>query len=152
MPDPAKPFVIESDASKFATGAVLRQKDENGDWHPCRFISHSFDATQQNYEIYDRELLGIIRTLETWRHYIQGSPHPITIFSNHKNLTFFQQAQKLNRCQAHWSLFLSQFDMKLVHVPGKICLIHTRQAPRDFCVTCVTSTLKPFQHFMEDEI
>jgi RNase H-like domain found in reverse transcriptase/Reverse transcriptase (RNA-dependent DNA polymerase)/Integrase zinc binding domain len=117
MPDPAKPFVIESDASKFATGAVLRQKDENGDWHPCGFISHSFDATQRNYEIYDRELLGIVHALETWRHYIQGSPHPITIFSNHKNLTFFKQAQKLNRRQAHWSLFLSQFNMKLIHVP-----------------------------------
>jgi hypothetical protein len=46
MPDPAKPFVIESDASKFVTGVVLRQKDENGDWHPCGYISHSFDATQ----------------------------------------------------------------------------------------------------------
>ena len=31
MPDPAKPFTIESDASKFATGAVFRQKDGNGD-------------------------------------------------------------------------------------------------------------------------
>jgi RNase H-like domain found in reverse transcriptase/Reverse transcriptase (RNA-dependent DNA polymerase) len=88
MPDPAKSFVIESDASKFATGAVLRQKDENGDWHPCGFISHLFDATQRNYKIYDRELLGIVRASETWRHYIQGSPHPITIFSDHKNLTF----------------------------------------------------------------
>jgi RNase H-like domain found in reverse transcriptase/Reverse transcriptase (RNA-dependent DNA polymerase) len=60
MPDPEKPFVIESDTSKFATGAVLRQKDMNGDWHPCGYISHSFNATQRNYEIYDQELLGII--------------------------------------------------------------------------------------------
>jgi RNase H-like domain found in reverse transcriptase len=89
MPDPEKPFVIESDASKFATGAVLRQKDTNGDWHPCGYISHSFDTTQRNYEIYDRELLGIIRALETWRHYLLGSPHPITILSDHKNLTYF---------------------------------------------------------------
>jgi RNase H-like domain found in reverse transcriptase len=60
MPDPEEPFVIESDTSKFATGAVLRQKDTNGDWHPCGYISHSFDATQRNYEIYNQELLGII--------------------------------------------------------------------------------------------
>jgi RNase H-like domain found in reverse transcriptase len=53
MPDPEKPFIIESDTSKFATRAVLRQKDMNGDWHPCRYISYSFDATQRNYEIYD---------------------------------------------------------------------------------------------------
>ena len=60
MPNPAKPFVIESDASKFTTGAVLRQQDDNGYWHPCGYISHSLDATQRNYEIYDRELLGIV--------------------------------------------------------------------------------------------
>jgi RNase H-like domain found in reverse transcriptase len=62
--------------------------------------------------------MGIIRALETWRHYLQGSPHPITIFSDHKNLTYFRQTQKLNRRQARWSLFLSQFDVKLIHVPG----------------------------------
>ena len=65
MPNPVKPFVIESDASKFATGAVLRQQDDNGDWHPCGYISHSFNATQWNYKIYDRELLGIVQALET---------------------------------------------------------------------------------------
>jgi len=53
MPDSMKPFVIESDASTFATRAVIWQKDMNGDYHPCGYISHSFDATQRNYEIYD---------------------------------------------------------------------------------------------------
>ena len=118
MPNPVKPFVIESNTSKFATGAVLWQQDDNGDWHPCGYISHSFDATQWNYEIYDRELLGIVWALETWQHYLQGSSHPTTILSDHKNLTYFRSAQKLNRWQARWSLFLSQFELKLVHVPG----------------------------------
>ena len=90
MPDSTKPFAIEADTSKFASGAVLRQQDENGDWHPCGYISHSFDATQRNYEIYDRELLAIMRALEAWRHYLLGSPHPVTILSDHKNLTYFR--------------------------------------------------------------
>jgi len=118
MPDSTKPFVIETDASKFATGAVIRQKDMNGDWHPCGYISHSFDATQWNYEIYNRELMGIVRVLETWRHYLQGSPFPTIILSDHKNLTYFRTAQKLNRRQARWSLFLLEFDLKLIHTPG----------------------------------
>jgi len=79
MPDSTKPFIIETDASKFATGAVIRQKDINRDWHPCGYISHSFDATQRNYEIYNRELMGIVQALETWRHYLQGSPFPTKI-------------------------------------------------------------------------
>ena len=64
MPDKSKPFSIESDASKFATGAVLRQADTNGDLHPCAYLSKSFNAAEQNYEIYDRELLGIVRALD----------------------------------------------------------------------------------------
>ena len=43
--------------------------------------------TERNYEIYDRELLAIIRALEEWRHYIQGSPHMTIVLSDHKNLT-----------------------------------------------------------------
>jgi len=118
MPDSFKPFIIESDASKFATGAVLRQQDINGDWHPCGYISQSLNPAERNYQIYDRELLGVVRALATWRHYLHGSPHPVTMLSDHKNLTYFRTAQKLNPRQARWSLLLSQFNMKLVHVPG----------------------------------
>ena len=124
MPDTAKPFVVESDASKWATRGVLRQQDDNGDWHPCGFISHSFDQTQRNYKIYDRELLGIVHALETWHHYLQGSQFPTVILSDYKNLTYFRTAQKLNHQQAHWSLFLSEFDLKLIHVPGS-CMIQS---------------------------
>ena len=118
MPDKTKPFQIESDASKYATGAVLTQLDSNGDRHPISFISKSLSPTERNYDIYDRELLGIIRALEEWRHYIQGSPHQTTVFSDHKNLTYYREAKKLNRRQARWSLYLSEFDIKLVHLPG----------------------------------
>ena len=118
MPDHTKPFQIETDASKYATGAVLTQLDSNGDRHPISFISKTLSPAERNYEIYDRELLAIIRALEEWRHYIQGSGHTTTILSDHKNLTYYREAKKLNRRQARWSLYLSEFDVKLVHTPG----------------------------------
>ena len=96
MPDYTKPFQIECDASKYATGAVLTQLDSNGDRHPCAFISKTFSPTEQNYEIYDRELMAIIQALEEWRHYIQGFPHTTTILLDHKNLTYYRDAWKLN--------------------------------------------------------
>lgn len=118
MPDQTKPFQIESDASKYATRAVLTQLDSNGDRHPISFISKTLSPTERNYEIYDQELLGIIRALEEWWHYIQGSPHSTVVFSDHKNLTYYREAKKLNRWQARWLLYLSEFDVKLVHLPG----------------------------------
>ena len=89
MPDNKKPFVVETDASKWATGGVLRQQDLNSEWHPCGYISHSFNAAERNYEIYNRELLGIVHALETWRHYLHRSSFPTIILSDYKNLTYF---------------------------------------------------------------
>ncbi|ESK81074.1 pro-pol protein, partial [Moniliophthora roreri MCA 2997] len=119
LPDPARAFVVETDALKWATGGVLRQEGPDGELHPCGYISHAFDATERNYEIYDRELFAIVRALQTWRHYLMEGPHPVTILCDHKNLTYFRTAQKLNRRQARWSLILSMFDLRLVHVPGR---------------------------------
>jgi len=119
MPDHSKPFQIESDTSKYATGVVLSQLDSNSDRHPVAFYSKMFLPAERNYDIHDRELLAIIRALEAWRHYIQGSGHTTIILSDHQNLTSHKEAKKLNRRQAHWFLFLSEYDIKLVHTPGK---------------------------------
>ena len=97
MPDLMKPFTVEADTSKWAMGAILKQCNMNGDWHPCRYISKTFDQTQRNYDIGDRKLLGIITALETWRHYLLGSLHEVTVLSDHKNLTYFKTPQKLNQ-------------------------------------------------------
>ena len=118
VPDHDRPFQLETDTSKFATSTVLRQQDANGNWHPVACMSHSFNDAERNYDIYDRELLGIVRSLEEWRHYLEGSPHPIEVLSDHQNLTYFRTARKVNRRQARWSLFLSLFDLQLRHVPG----------------------------------
>jgi hypothetical protein len=118
MPDMTRAFQIESDASKFAYGAVITQTDSNGARHPVAFLSKTFTPTERRYEIYDRELMGIVKSLEEWRHYIQGSPFTTTVLSDHRNLTYFRKPQRLNDRQARWSLILSEYDINLVHTPG----------------------------------
>ncbi|THH03159.1 hypothetical protein EW145_g6483 [Phellinidium pouzarii] len=59
IPDKNKPFILETDASKVASGAVLYQANSNGDLQPCGFISEAFGPAQQRYEVYNRELLGV---------------------------------------------------------------------------------------------
>ena len=78
--------------------------------------------------------MAIIRALEKWRHYIQGSPNTTIILSDYKNLTYYREAKKLNRRQARWSLYLSEFDIKLVHVPGiKMVLSDALPQRPDLC-------------------
>ena len=119
LPDLTNPFAIVTDASKYVSGGVLLQKDSNGEWHLCSYLSQSFAPTEQNYDIYDRELLAIIWALKTWRHYLQGSETKVLVFTDHKNLRYFKEARKLNRRQARWMLDLADNDLKFVHVPRK---------------------------------
>ena len=55
-PDPEKPYMVETNASNYAVGVVLSQKQDNGKWHPIAYLSKSMDEHQQNYDIHDKEL------------------------------------------------------------------------------------------------
>src|SRR5271170_6758427 len=65
-------FRLETDASAYASGAVLSQHQDDK-WKPIAFISKAFTETERNYEIYDRELLAIIIALDQFRHYLMGT-------------------------------------------------------------------------------
>ena len=123
MPDQDQPFYLETDASAFASGGVLMQKDPNGHLHPCGYISRTFNETEQRYQIYDRELLALIRALDEWKVYLEGARHTVTVYIDHDNLRYFRSGQTLNKRQARWSLYLSQFPLQLIHKPGKTMIL-----------------------------
>jgi len=87
-------------------------------WRPVAFISKSLSDTERNYEIHDKEMLAVVRCLEAWRHFLEGTVVKFEIWTDHKNLKYFMKAQKLNRRQARWALYLSRFDFTLKHVLG----------------------------------
>ena len=84
-----KPYKLEADSSNFATGAILSQEGEDGKWHPVAFMSKSLNEVERNYEIHDKEMLAIIRALDEWRHYLEGTKHTFQIWTDHKNLEYF---------------------------------------------------------------
>ena len=93
-------------------------EEKDGKWRPVAFLSKSLNETERNYEIHDKEMLAIIRGLESWRHLLEGAQIKFEIWTDHKNLEYFMKAQKLNQRQARWTLYLSRFDFTLKHVPG----------------------------------
>jgi len=120
LPDESQMYRLEADSSDFASGAVLSQEAPDGKWHPVAFFSKSLSPVQRNYEIHDKEMLVIVRSLEEWRHFLEGVQHPVEIWMDHKNLEYFWKSQNLNRRQARWSLYLSRFDFTLHHKPGRL--------------------------------
>jgi len=117
-PDIDKKMRMEVDALDYAMGDVLSMECEDGLWRPVAFLSKSLNETERNYKIHDKEMLAIIRGLEAWRHLLEGAQTKFEIWMDHKNLEYFMKAQKLNRRQARWALYLSQFDFTLKHVAG----------------------------------
>ena len=121
FPDDSHPDCIEANSSDMATRTVLSQwtLSENGrKWHPIAFFSKSLSPIELNYEIHNKEMLAIIRALEEWWHYLEGTPCQFEVWMDHKNLEYFHTPKKLNQQQAQWSPRLSQFNFMLHHHPG----------------------------------
>ena len=109
---------MKVDASDYAIGRVLSMECEDRLWRLVAFLSKSLNEMERNYEIHDKEILAIIRGLESWRHLLEGAQSKFEIWTDYKNLEYFMKAQKLNRRQAQWALYLSRFDFTLKHIPG----------------------------------
>ena len=95
------PFRVECDSSDFANGAILSQFIDN-QWHPVAYRSRTLSDTERNYEVHDKEMMAIIDSLQDWRQYLMGADTVFEIWSDHLNLQYFRQPQKLNRRQARW--------------------------------------------------
>jgi len=96
-PDLDKEFRVEADASNYATGGVLSMKCSDELWRLVAFISKSLSDTERNYKIHNKKMLAIVRCLEAWRHFLEGTVVKFKIWTDHKNLEYFMKAQKLNR-------------------------------------------------------
>jgi hypothetical protein len=116
--NPDRPTRLEVDASGYATGGELSQRQEDGKWHPVAYCSESMGPAERNYKIWDREMLAIIWALEDWRHFLEGLPESFEICTDHHNLVWWTTTQDLSRRQARWALRLSRFNFKITPKPG----------------------------------
>ena len=98
--DSQKASFLETDSSDYVTGGVLSQEDNEGVLHPVAFYSHKMLPAECNYEIYDKELLAIIKAFENWRPELEGSAIPVKILTDHQGLEYFQIKRTLTHRQA----------------------------------------------------
>jgi hypothetical protein len=77
-------------------GGVLSQFNDKETFKPVVYFSVKHSAAECNYEVYDKELLAIIKCLEKWRPEFQGTNEPFGILIDHKNLKYFITTKSLN--------------------------------------------------------
>ena len=117
-PDPEKPFELVVDASAFAIGAMLQQRDEAGRAYDVGYYSKALNETERNYDIWDCEFMAVIFGLRNWRHLLSGSPHKVVVWTDHANLQYYRHPQKINRRVARYISTMAEYNLELKHLPG----------------------------------
>jgi hypothetical protein len=112
--------MLETDASDYAIRVVCSQPDGLRILHPLGYLSRKLKDTELNYDVYDKELLAIMDSLNKWSTYCKSTHHTITILSDHKNLEYWRIRKDLNLRQARWGEQLANYDFVITYRPGKL--------------------------------
>ena len=118
LPVPGARFRLETDASNYAIGGVLHQIIDNKP-RPLGFFSKTFNDAERNYQIYDKELRAMMAGLQNWRHFLRNGPE-FDIWTDHRNLQYFREPQKVTPRQARAASELAEFNYKMHHRPGTL--------------------------------
>ncbi|CAI5460568.1 unnamed protein product [Closterium sp. Yama58-4] len=115
-PDPTRPYVVVTDASDQAIGAVLLQ-DQGRGLQPIAYESRKLRGAELNYPIHDKEALAIIHAYKVWRCYLEGADSVIR--TDHCSLRFLKSQPQLSRRQARWMEFMEgSFHYRIEYKPG----------------------------------
>ncbi|MBW0501410.1 hypothetical protein O181_041125 [Austropuccinia psidii MF-1] len=109
----------QTDASDYALGAVLSKISDSGK-HPIAFDSRKLLPAELNYEIHDKELLGLVLALKCWRTFLLSLSSSFEALTNHSSLQHFMPSKILTHRQACWAEFLSEFHFSITYRPGRL--------------------------------
>ena len=115
MPTEEDPYILDTDASDFAIGAVLSQIVD-GEEHVIAYASKRLSRTEVNYCVTRRELLAVVFFLKYFRHHLLG--RSFTVRTDHSALQWLRNIPEPVGQQARWIGTMEEYDFKIVHRPG----------------------------------
>lgn len=137
FPDPDKPFIVTTDASGGAIGAVLSQDQGKGP-QPIAFFSRKLKQSEGNYATHDKEMLALIEALKHWRHFLQsGLRHQA--YTDHQALKYFATQPNLNNRQTRWMGILQEYNISIDYLPGKTNLVADALSRRPDLLAAITT-------------
>ncbi|MBW0509167.1 hypothetical protein O181_048882 [Austropuccinia psidii MF-1] len=113
------PTIVETYSSDYSLGTVLNHVNDSGK-HPIAFDSCKLLPAELNYELHDKELLGIVWALKLWQDFLLSLSNPFEVFTDHYSPQYFMSSKVLTLCQAHWAEFLSELHFTITYRPGRV--------------------------------
>ncbi|CAG9123865.1 unnamed protein product [Plutella xylostella] len=114
--DHTKPYIIKSNASNYALGAVLVQ-GEGAEEHPVEYAGRLLTSAEKNYSTTEREALAVIWAVTKFRGYIEGLP--ITVVTDHQALKWLMTLKSPTGRLARWALELQAYDITIKYIEGR---------------------------------
>ncbi|MBW0519806.1 hypothetical protein O181_059521 [Austropuccinia psidii MF-1] len=116
------PAIVETDASDYALGVLLSQVNDSGK-NPIAFESRKLLPAELNYEIHDKEFLGIFWALKFWRYFLLSLSNSFEVLTDHSSLQYFWSSKVLTHRQDNWAKFLSEFHSTITYRPGRLAIL-----------------------------
>ncbi|KAH9657916.1 Endonuclease [Citrus sinensis] len=142
LPDFTKTFEIECDDSSIDIGAVLMQEGR-----PIAYFSEKLGGAALNYPTYDKEMYALVRTLETWQHYLL--PKEFVIHTNHESLKHLKGQGKLHKRHAKWVEFIEPFPYVIKYKQGKENVVADALSRRYALISTLNAKLLGFEYIKE---
>lgn len=161
LPKWDQPFIVHSDWSKGAIGAVLSQLDpKTGLEHPIHFASRSLSAAERNYAPTEGECLALVWAVQKFRTYLHG--HRFVVHTDHASLQWLNNARFTNSKLERWALRLQEHDFTVAYKKGSENLVadalsrlvstHAMQfLAQDHIVACPASVDRAVQKVIDAE-
>ena len=100
QPDEILPYIIHTDTSSKAIGAVLMQKDLEGNFNMISTASRVMNSTERRYTTCEQELLAVVYALEKFRVYVYGNK--MFVCTDYKTIIFLQKFAITSNRVARW--------------------------------------------------
>lgn len=117
QPNFNKKFILTTDASEYAIGAILSQEDEDGNDKMVYAFSKAMDSAQKNYSVTDKELLAVVKATEHFRRYLLGKE--FVLRTDHKALVHLAEAKNPTSRMLRWALKLQEYQYQVEYLEGE---------------------------------
>ena len=117
FPDFTRPFMVVTDASDVACGAVLIQCNDNGGQSIVASCSHKFSSTERRWSTIEREAFGVVFACRKFNYFIEA--RHFTIRCDHKSLIYIDEKTYKNAKIKRWQEELSKYDFSIIHIKGE---------------------------------
>ena len=116
-PHQNRPYILQTDASQNALGAVLCQ-ELGGEEHPIAYASRTLSKAELNYTVTEKECLAVLWAVEKFRGYLLGEK--FQVITDHSSLKWLNTLKEPTGRLARWATALQAYDMTIIHRKGAL--------------------------------